>query len=60
MEPIDWIRARERLTERQKWALLLRWLGYRQREIGYICGIRQPAVSRLLDRAYEQIRASGM
>ena len=64
MIPTDWKLdledALERLTEKQRWALLLCWLGYKQCEIGRICGVKQPAISRLLDRAYEQIRTSSM
>ena len=56
MIPTDWKLdledALERLTEKQRWALLLVcYLGYTQEEAGEMCGVTQQAVSRLIERA---------
>jgi len=61
MIPTDWKLdledALERLTEKQRWALLLVcYLGYTQEEAGEMCGVEQAAISRRIERAAEAMR----
>ena len=61
MIPTDWKLALEdaleRLTEKQRWALLLVcYLGYTQEEAGEMCGVEQAAISRRIERATEAMR----
>jgi len=61
MIPTDWKLdledALERLTEKQRWALLLVcYLGYTQEEAGEMCGVSQRAVGRRVERATEKMR----
>ncbi len=49
--------ALRRLTARQRTAVFLRAEGFTLAEIGSTLGTKKAAVSRLLGRAYERIRA---
>jgi DNA-directed RNA polymerase specialized sigma24 family protein len=46
------------LTRLQRRALSLQLQGYKQREIAAHMGLKQPAVSRLLDRAVSRLERS--
>ena len=54
---LDLEEALERLTEKQRWALLLVcYLGYTQEEAGEMCGVSQQAVERRIGRATDKMR----